>query len=318
MPRTIAFLIFDDFQNLDLAGPLAVFEIGRLAAKPFPYRLQILSPAGGQIVSSSTAITLAEAMDTAGPIDTLIIVGGSGTRKVMEDERVLAFVRTRAAKVRRVCSVCSGAFILAAAGVLNARQATTHWRYANEMSTRFPAVSVAMEKIYMRDGKFWTSAGVTAGIDLALALVADDLGEDIARAMAQELVVYYRRPGGQSQFSALLALNSPGSRFAALIGWIRENLDEDLTVDTLAQRASMSPRNFSRTFTNEVGLPPAKAVERIRLETARARVEDTSQNFDVIATACGLHNADRMRRSFLRAFGQPPQTMRRQAAKPPF
>jgi len=316
MPRTIAFLIFDDFQNLDLAGPLAVFEIGRLAAKPFPYRLQILSPVGGQIVSSSTAITLAEAMDTAGPIDTLIIVGGSGTRKVMEDERVLAFVRTRAAKVRRVCSVCSGAFILAAAGVLNARQATTHWRYANEMSTRFPAVSVAMEKIYMRDGKFWTSAGVTAGIDLALALVADDLGEDIARAIAQELVVYYRRPGGQSQFSALLALNSPGSQFAALIGWIRENLDEDLTVDTLAQRASMSPRNFSRTFTNEVGLPPAKAVERIRLETARARVEGTSQNFDAIATACGLHDADRMRRSFLRAFGQPPQTMRRQAAKP--
>ena len=316
MQRTIAFLVFDGFQNLDLAGPLAVFETGRLATKPVPYRLKILAPTGGQIVSSSTAITLAEAMETAGPIDTLIIVGGAGTRKVMEDERVLAFVRARAAKVRRVCSVCSGAFILAAAGVLNERQATTHWRYAKEMSTRFPAVSVAMEKIYVRDGKFWTSAGVTAGIDLALALVADDLGEDIARAIAQELVVYYRRPGGQSQFSALLALKSPGNRFAAVIGWIRENLDEDLTVDTLAQRASMSPRNFSRTFTREVGLPPAKAVERIRLETARARVEGTSQNFDAIATACGLHDADRMRRSFLRAFGQPPQTMRRQAAKP--
>ncbi|MFZ4684462.1 MAG: GlxA family transcriptional regulator [Hyphomonadaceae bacterium] len=316
MQRTIAFLVFDGFQNLDLAGPLAVFETGRLATKPVPYRLKILAPTGGQIVSSSTAITLAEAMETAGPIDTLIIVGGAGTRKVMEDERVLAFVRARAAKVRRVCSVCSGAFILAAAGVLNERQATTHWRYAKEMSTRFPAVSVAMEKIYVRDCKFWTSAGVTAGIDLALALVADDLGEDIARAIAQELVVYYRRPGGQSQFSALLALKSPGNRFAAVIGWIRENLDEDLTVDTLAQRASMSPRNFSRTFTREVGLPPAKAVERIRLETARARVEGTSQNFDAIATACGLHDADRMRRSFLRAFGQPPQTMRRQAAKP--
>jgi len=313
MQRIIAFLIYDGFQNLDLAGPLAAFETAGFVTSSRPYKLKIIAPEAGPVRSSCKSVSLAEAMNHTNRIDTLIIVGGLGSPTVSQDEAVLDFVRSRAKSVRRLCSVCSGAFILAAAGALDGRRATTHWRYAQEMSSQFPAVKVAMEKIFIRDGKVWTSAGVTAGIDLALALIAEDLGDGVARAIAQELVVYHRRPGGQSQFSALLALDKPSSRFAPLLTWVRENLDGELSVERLAKRAAMSRRNFSRAFTAEIGLSPAKAVERIRLETARARVEGTRQTFETIAMSCGLYDADRMRRSFLRAFGVPPQSLRRQA-----
>lgn len=314
MTRTIAFLIYDRFQHLDLAGPLAAFEVASFAAKPPPYQLQIIAPTAGPVRSSSGAATLADAMDDAGPIDTLIVAGGLGTLEILEHQALQAFLRRQASDARRVCSVCSGAFVLAAAGLLDDRTATTHWRYAQDMAARFPKVRVAMENIYVRDGALWTSAGVTAGIDLALALIADDLGDGVARAVAQELVVYHRRPGGQSQFSALLEVDRPDSRFAPIVRWIRENLDADLTVAQLADRAAMSARNFSRAFLSEIGLTPAKAVERIRLETARARVEASTQRFDTIASACGFGDADRMRRAFLRAFGQPPQAVRRNAS----
>jgi transcriptional regulator GlxA family with amidase domain len=215
--------------------------------------------------------------------------------------------------MRRLCSVCSGALVLAGAGMLDGRHATTHWRLAALLARLFPSVIVEPDRIHVRDGPVWTSAGITAGIDLALALIAEDLGEEPARAAAQEMVVYYRRPGGQSQFSALSQLGAEHGPFAGLLDWIRAHLGERLTVEVLAAEASMSPRNFSRAFTRDMGMSPAKAVERLRLEMARERVENSAAPIEQIAAGLGFHDPERMRRAFLRAFGQPPQALRRMA-----
>ena len=214
---------------------------------------------------------------------------------------------------RRVCSVCSGAYILAQAGVLDGKRATTHWGRTPDFQTRYPAVKLEPDCIYTHDGKVWTSAGITAGIDLALALIADDLGEEVSRRAAQELVVYHRRPGGQSQFSALLDIERVEGRFTPLLAWMRERLDEELSVEALASQAAMSPRNFSRAFLAETGITPAKAVERLRLESARERVEHSAEPIDVVARRVGFGDPERMRRAFVRAFGQPPQALRRMA-----
>ncbi len=310
-PRRIAFLLFDGFQILDAAGPLAAFEIaGRYCDGA--YRLDVIAAEGGPIASSSTAAIGAGAFGAAA-CDTLIVAGGDGTRTAFRDERILKFVRRAAKRARRVTSVCSGAFILAAAGLLDGRRATTHWSRTAEFARRFPKVRVEPDRIYVKDGPVWTSAGITAGIDLALALIAEDLGEDIAKRTAQQLVVYYRRPGGQSQFSALAELGRPDGRFGALVGWARERLDSPLGVEELADRAAMSPRNFARVFTAETGVTPAKAVERLRLEAARERVEAGVEPIDAIAAKVGFGDPERMRRAFLRAFGQPPQALRRSA-----
>ena len=235
------------------------------------------------------------------------------TRDAMRREANIRFLREATGAVRRMCSVCSGAFPLAAAGVLDGRRATTHWSRAGLLARLFPKVTVVPDRIHIRDGNVWTSAGITAGIDLALTLIADDVGEDIARRVAQEMVVYYRRPGGQSQFSVLAELSDHRTQFAPLLDWIRLNLDKRLTVEVLAAQAAMSPRNFSRAFTRGVGMSPAKAVERLRLEAARERVEGSSAPIEQIAVTLGFHDPERMRRAFLRAFGQPPQAMRRVA-----
>jgi transcriptional regulator GlxA family with amidase domain len=190
---------------------------------------------------------------------------------------------------------------------------TTHWRQAKLLAQLYPQLVVEPDRIHIRDGNIWTSAGITAGIDLSLALIAQDHGEDIARAVAQEMVVYYRRPGGQSQFSALARIGGDAAQFAPLLDWIRAHLDQYLTIDKLAAQAAMSPRNFSRAFTREMGMSPAKAVERLRLEVARERVENTAMPIEQIAATLGFHDPERMRRAFLRAFGQPPQAMRRLA-----
>ncbi|MCJ2185098.1 helix-turn-helix domain-containing protein, partial [Novosphingobium sp. 1949] len=209
--------------------------------------------------------------------------------------------------------VCSGAFLLAGAGLLDGKRATTHWRRAPRLARLFPQVQVEPDCIHIRDGQVWTSAGISAGIDLALALIAQDHGEPLARAVAQDMVVYYRRPGGQSQFSALAELGGEGGRFDDLLAWMRAHLAEKLGVEALAEQAAMSPRNFSRAFTRAVGLSPARAVERLRLETARERVESGTEPVETIALATGFGDPERMRRAFLRAFGQPPQAMRRLA-----
>ena len=310
-PRTIGILIFEDFQILDATGPIAAFEMPMRILRPTPYQLKVIAPEAGPVRSSSGVAVVAEAMPRKSSFDTLIVAGGIGTREAMADERVLAFVKSAAKDARRLCSVCSGAYVLAAAGLLDGKRATTHWGRTPDFLKRFPAVKLEPDCIYTKDGKVWTSAGISAGVDLSLALIADDLGEEIAKRTAQELVVYHRRPGGQSQFSALLQIERTEGRFTPLLGWVRERLEAPLTVEHLAAKANMSPRNFARAFTAETGVTPAKAVERLRLETARERVEDSQEPIEVIAREAGFGDPERMRRAFVRAFGQPPQALRR-------
>ena len=312
-PRSIGLVIFDGFQLLDAAGPIGAFEMPMRGLDPSPYTLSLIAPGGGLVRSSSGVAMEAEPLPKDPKFDTLIISGGIGTRAMMKDADMLDFVRRAAKASRRTCSVCTGSFILAAAGLLDDRRATTHWRSTPFFREKFPAARLEPDCIYTRDGKVWTSAGITAGIDLALALIADDLGEEVSRRAAQELVVYHRRPGGQSQFSALLDIERLEGRFTPLLAWMRERLDEELSVETLAGQANMSPRNFARAFTAETGVTPAKAVERMRLESARERVEHSADPIDVVAREIGFGDPERMRRAFVRAFGQPPQALRRLA-----
>ncbi|HVH76355.1 MAG TPA: GlxA family transcriptional regulator [Stellaceae bacterium] len=313
MTRTIGILIFPDFQLLDAAGPIAAFEMAARESAPCAYRLRLLAREAGPVTSSSGVALVAEGLAQPGALDTLIVAGGRGAREAAPDQQTIAWLRGAAPATRRVASVCTGAFLLAAAGLLDGRRATTHWQRAQLFARRYPAVKVEPDRIFVRDGKFWTSAGITAGIDLALALIAEDLGDAAAKRAAQLLVVYHRRPGGQSQFSALLELGRPDGRFAPLFGWMRERLGEELPVERLAERAAMSPRNFARAFLAETGMTPAKAVERLRLEAARAEVETGHEPIDRVALRIGFRDPERMRRAFLRAFGQPPQALRRAA-----
>lgn len=311
MPRTIGFLIFPDFQLLDAAGPIAAFEIAARFV-PGAYRLTVLAAQPGLVASSSGAAMLAEALGSAPPLDTLVVAGGEGTRAA-PDARVLAYVRRAAGRARRVTSVCSGAYILAVAGLLDGRRATTHWSRGADFARRYPKVTTEPDRIFIKDGNVWTSAGITAGIDLSLALIAEDLGDAVARRTAEMLVVYHRRPGGQSQFSSLLELDQPQGRFGPLLSWMRQRLNEPLSVERLAAQAAMSPRHFARAFAAETGLTPARSVERLRVEAARERVEAGAEPIEAVAQAAGFGDPERMRRAFVRAFGQPPQALRRAA-----
>jgi len=306
----VGVLVYPGFQLLDAAGPLTVFEETARETAGASYQLRVLAAHAGQI-RSSAGINLAADRLSKVDLDTLIVAGGWGSVEASESKKIVSFVRAAARRVRRIASVCSGAFVLAAAGLLDGRRATTHWGRATELAQKYPRVKVEADRIFIRDGPIWTSAGVTAGIDLALALVAEDVGEETARRVAQQMVVYYRRPGGQSQFSALIRADRPGSRFSSLLGWARERLAEDLPVERLAERAAMSPRHFARTFVMETGTTPAKAIEHLRLEAAREQVENSAGLIEVIAERTGFRDPERMRRAFLRAFGQPPQALRR-------
>ena len=312
MPRTVAVLIFPQFQLLDAAGPITVFEAAGRDGAPPAYRLRVMARAAGPVVSSCGVPLVAEPL-IDGALDTLIVAGGWGTRNTSACAQTLDYVRAAAARARRTASVCSGAFILAAAGLLDGRRATTHWARAAEFARTYPQVRVEPDRIFVRDGTTWTSAGITAGIDLALALVAEDLGEAVAKRAAQQLVVYHRRPGGQSQFSALLEADRPDSRFSPLLAWARERLNERLSVERLAERAAMSPRHFARAFAADTGITPAKAIERLRLEAARDEIESGAAPIERVAAHTGFGDPERMRRAFLRAFGQPPQALRRAA-----
>jgi transcriptional regulator GlxA family with amidase domain len=312
MPRTVAVLIFPDFQLLDAAGPIAAFETAGRETVPPAYRLRVIARKRGQVRSSSGVPMFAEPLINE-PVDTLIVSGGWGSREASACPKTLAYVRSTARRARRIASVCSGAFILAAAGLLDGKRATTHWARAGEFARAYPHVRVEPDRIFIREGAIWTSAGITAGIDLALALVGEDLGEEAAKRAAQQLVVYHRRPGGQSQFSALLEMDGSAGRFSPLLTWARERLHERLTVDRLADRVAMSPRHFARAFAAETGMTPAKAVELLRIEAARARIEGGIDPIESVAAHSGFGDPERMRRAFLRAFGQPPQAMRRMA-----
>jgi transcriptional regulator GlxA family with amidase domain len=308
----IGVLIFPDFQLLDAAGPISVFEIAARYAGLAP-SIKVLAVTPGPVRSSSGAEMLARGLKPSGAITTLMVAGGEGVRAAAACSKTLAFVRAIARRGVRVASVCSGAYILAEAGLLDGRRATTHWQRTRHFLSTYPKVKLEPDRIFVRDGQIWSSAGITAGIDLALALAAEDFGEDVAQKTARQLVLYHRRSGGQSQFSSLLELKAPSGRFAALLGWAREHLDAPLTVEDLADRAGMSSRHFARAFIAETGTTPSKAIERLRIEVARQRVQSSSEAIERVALMTGFRDPERMRRAFIRAFGQPPQSLRRAA-----
>jgi transcriptional regulator GlxA family with amidase domain len=312
-PHTVLVLTFPDGLLLDAAGPIEAFTAANEhGARPL-YDVRLASPAGGRARMSSGVVVETAALGTA-RVDTLLVAGGQGARAAARDARIAARLRQAAAKAQRVASVCTGAFPLAAAGLLDGRRAVTHWRWCDALARDFPRVRVERDAIYLRDAAVWTSAGVTAGIDLALALIEADHGSKLALAVAKNLVVYARRRGGQSQFSALLAAEEAaagvGRQIAKLAAAISERPQEDWTVERLAAEAVMSPRSFARRFPALFGTTPAKYVERIRLEAARAALERGGQPVARIAAACGFGSAETLRRSFQRAFRVAPADYR--------
>jgi transcriptional regulator GlxA family with amidase domain len=289
---------------------LSVFELANKEMGEPIYDVHLLSETGGSIRSSIGISVATEPFDDTN-FDT-VMVGGSAVAGSLTPG-VIKFLHQALGRSRRVAATCTGAFVLAEAGLLDGRRATTHWIRARELQARFPKVKVEEDRIFITDGPVWTSAGMTAGIDLALAMVEEDLGANVARTMARQLVVYHRRAGGQSQFSALLELEPKSDRIQSALAHAKRNLDKPLTVRQLAEAAHLSPRQFSRAFRAETGQSPAKAVENLRLEAARLMMEQSRHPIDVIARQTGFADRDRMRRAFLRAFGQPPQVIRRNA-----
>lgn len=328
--RRLVVVTYDEGQLLDVAGPLQAFAsacemlAGRgPAADPArrPYDLVVASWAGGPVRTSSglTVDTVPLAALARRPIDTLVVAGGPGVDAACQDRRLVDWIRRAAARARRVCAVCTGAFLLAETGLLAGRRAATHWRSCARLQASFPDIRVEPDPIYVRDGRVWTSAGVTAGIDLALALVEEDLGRAVALQVARQLVVFLKRPGGQAQFSEPLRAQSATAdaadgQFASLHAWMAENLARDLSVDRLAARAGMSPRHFARLYAAKHGTTPAKAVEVLRVEAARRALEDTAAPIKRVAATCGFGDEERMRRSFLRRLGLSPIEYRRRFA----
>lgn len=310
MRHTVGFVVFRDFQLLDAAGPISAFEMANRFA-PGSYDLVVLSNEGGLIASSSGISMETCSYNLVETPDTLMVVGGEGAIEALECLPTMEFIARCASRSQRISSVCSGAYLLAAAGLLSGRKATTHWQRTKDFSLRFPDVLLDADKIYIKDGKIWTSAGISAGIDLSLALITADLGEHVARQVARQLVVYYQRPGGQSQYSALLEMSTSGGRFVSLLEYVRKNLHKRLSVNDLAEHIFMSPRHFSRSFTTEIGITPARAVERLRVEAASAALESGKCSIQEIAKQCGFADPERMRRAFLRILGVPPSAMKR-------
>jgi transcriptional regulator GlxA family with amidase domain len=308
----IGVLIFPDFQLLDAAGPISAFEIASRYTGNAP-AIRVLAMKPGPVRSSSGVEMMARGLRPSGAITTLIVAGGEGSRGPAICPKTLAFVRGIAKRGVRVASVCSGAYVLAKAGLLDGRRATTHWQRTQHFVRTYPKVKLEADRIYVRDGNIWTSAGISAGIDLALAIIAEDHGEEVAQNTARELVLYHRRSGGQSQFSSLLELKAANGRFGPLLAWAREHLDAPLTVEDMAEQAGMSARHFTRAFIAETGTTPSKAVERLRIEVARQRVQSSSEAIERVAETTGFRDPERMRRAFIRAFGQPPQSLRRAA-----
>src|SRR5215213_1559529 len=311
--RRILILAVDEAQSLDILGPVEVFHTAGALGAGAAYRLDVVAPtADGRVrLSNGLALDAAPLPDPPPTHDTLIVTGGSGTREAVGDPRIVAWVAAAARRARRTTSVCTGAFLLAEAGLLEGRPATTHWRWCDSLAGLHPGIAVDPDAMYVRDGDVWTSAGVTAGIDLALALVEEDLGRDVALAVAQELVVFLRRPGGQSQFSrALAAQQATRPALRDLQGWISGHLDADLSVAALAARANLTERSFSRAFRREVGQTPAAYVEALRVERARILLEDGAESLHAVARATGFASAEVLRRAFHRRVGVSPAAYR--------
>ena len=313
--RVIEVLAFPSVQVLDVTGPLQVFasanDLVAAAGGMPPYAPRVVAQ-GGKAVTASAGIGI-----VAGPLpalgaalDTLMIAGGQGVDAAAADPVLVEWVRGRATRARRVASVCTGAFLLAASGVLDGRRAATHWSFCAELARRFPAVRVESDPIFVQDGPVWTSAGVTSGIDLALALVEEDLGRTVALAVARYLVVFLKRPGGQAQFSAALSLQAAEDKFGALHDWIKRHLAEDMSLPILAGQAGMSERSFSRHYAEETGLTPGRAVERLRVEAARQLLSESRLPVKRISQRCGFGSEETMRRSFVRLLAATPQDYR--------
>ena len=311
--RTVEFLAFPDFQLLDVTGPLQVFASANDWAAgqghPAPYRVRTVALAKSVASTAGLAVACGRLPTARQAVDTLVVSGGRGVHAAAQEPRLVRWIANRASDARRVVSICTGAFLLGAAGLLDGRRVATHWSDCDALARLHPAAKVEPDPIYVADGKIWSSAGVTAGIDLALALVEADIGHAAAIAVARDLVVFLKRPGGQAQFSAALALQG-GDRFADLHGWIAGHLRARLDVPALAARAGMSERSFVRRYGQETGLTPARAVERIRVEAARQVIATTSLSVKSVVARCGFGSPETMRRAFLRQIGATPQAYR--------
>jgi len=317
--RTVTVVVFDGLQLLDLAGPVEVFDTANQVAGEALYDVSVAS-VSGQPVRSSSQIEVGADRDLAAvarateALDTLLVVGGSGTRALMQDDVFLADLRAMAGRARRVTSVCTGALVIGSAGLLDGYRATTHWAWCDLLAERV-GVEVLPDQIYVHDRDRWTSAGVTAGIDLALALVDADHGPELAHQVAGWLVVFARRPGGQAQFSAALRAQAARSPAVAEVQrWLTDHLDHDLTVERLAERAAMSPRSFARSFRAETGTTPAAHVEELRVEAARRLLETTDLTVGAIARHVGLRHPETLHRAFLRQAGTTPARYRQHFA----
>ena len=308
----IGFLISDGFQIMALA-PQSVFEYANIVAgEPF-YTLDSYSVAGGEVRSSLGLAVSTRSLRGRIDVDTWIVAGVNDPLSSPAPAGVVSFLRRASQRARRIAGICTGGFVLAEAGLLAQRRATTHWAYGREMQKRFPDISVEEDRIYIVDGPVWTSAGMTAGLDLALAMVEKDLGAETSRSVAHKLVMHQRRAGGQSQHSEMLDLAPKSDRIQSALEYARQNLSRSLTVEELAEAVHLSPRQFSRVFTLETGQSPAKAVERLRLEAARLMIEQSRHPLDVIARETGFRDRRHMREAFVRGFGLPPQAVRRDA-----
>jgi transcriptional regulator GlxA family with amidase domain len=317
--RQIEVLAYPAVQVLDVTGPLQVFAttnetVAKDGGAP-PYALRVVAKVGnkgGGISASSSGLGLSvQPLPSARvPVDTLLIAGGPGVGAAASDRLLVDWTRRRAGHARRVASVCTGAFLLAATGLLDGRRAATHWSVCDELARRHPLIKVEPDPIFVSDGPVWTSAGVTAGIDLALALVEQDLGRDVALAVARYLVVFLKRPGGQAQFSATLSLQAGEDRFGPLHDWMVAHLAADLSLPALASRAGMSERSFSRRYVEATGRTPARAVEAMRVEAARRLLSESRLPVKRIAQRCGFGSEETMRRSFQRLLAVPPQDYR--------
>lgn len=315
------FVAFDGVQALDVVGPVEVFTRGGELAGD-PYAVEVVGPAGCDTVRTSSGMTWSVTRPLAsvrGPIDTLVVAGGDGTAAAMADQALVGAITRVGGRARRVASVCTGAFLLAEAGFLAGRRATTHWDSCAALARRYQDVEVDPEPIFVRDGHVATSAGVTAGMDLALALVEDDHGREVALATARRLVMYVQRPGGQAQFSAPLRAQAAMGRepLRDVQRFVVEHPDTDCTIDALAARAAMSPRHFARTFTREVGSTPARWVEGVRVEAARLLLETTDRPVDAVAAATGFGTAETLRRAFVRRLHVAPTDYRKRFRKEP-
>ncbi|OLL33715.1 AraC family transcriptional regulator [Burkholderia sp. SRS-W-2-2016] len=307
--KRIGVVVFPGFQVLDLIA-VSIFEVANLERAEPAYEVTVISEHGGMVRSSAGVEVATEPFGEAA-YDTVIVTGAMEVAP--SSPGLLAFLNDALTASRRTASICTGAFVLAEAGILDGRHATTHWAHARDLQRRFPRARVDEDRIFIVDGSVWTSAGMTACIDLCLALVENDLGVASSRAIAKKLVVYHRRTGGQSQFSAMLELEPKSDRIQTALSYAKSHLHEPLTVEQLAELAHLSPRQFSRAFRDETRQSPAKAIEALRVEAARAMLEAGRHSIETVAADTGFVDPERMRRAFLRAFGQPPQAIRRAA-----